>query len=70
MGLMLAMIMPHKEIADKVVLTCQERGLLLFWLLYEERAVRLTPPLTVSEDEITEGCRLILQVLDEIHENT
>ena len=48
MGLMLAMIMPHKEIADKVVLTCQERGLLLFWLLYEERAVRLTPPLTVS----------------------
>ena len=70
MGLMLAMIMPHKEIADKVVLTCQERGLLLFWLLYEERAVRLTPPLTVSEDEISEGCRLILQVLDEIHENT
>jgi hypothetical protein len=40
--------------------------LILFWLLFEGRAIRITPPLTVSEDEIREGCAILLEVLDEI----
>ena len=55
------------EITNEVILTCQDRGLILFWLLFEGCAIRITPPLTISEDEIREGCAIILEVMDEIH---
>ncbi len=67
-GLMLALMMPSAEITNQVVLKCQDRGLILFWLLFESCAVRITPPLTISNDEIHEGCAIILSVLDEISE--
>ncbi|WP_299765055.1 aspartate aminotransferase family protein [uncultured Dokdonia sp.] len=65
-GLMLAALTPTAEIATQVILRCQEEGLILFWLLFEERAIRITPPLTISEDEIREGCAILLNVLNEI----
>lgn len=65
-GLMLALMMPSPEITNRVVLTCQDKGLILFWLLFEPCAVRITPPLTISEDEIRKGCALIINVLNEI----
>ncbi|RZT00371.1 aspartate aminotransferase family protein [Aquimarina brevivitae] len=69
-GLMLAMLTPSAEIATEVVLQCQEKELILFWLLFENKAVRITPPLTISEDEIKEGCAIILEVLNKIQEKT
>src|SRR5699024_5070352 len=68
-GLMLAPIMLNKEIANEAILKCKDRGLILFWLLFEERAIRITPPLTISKDEIKEGCAILIEVLDEILEN-
>lgn len=65
-GLMLALIMDTPEIASQVILKSLEKGLLLFWLLFEGRAVRITPPLTISNTEITKGCQIILEVLHEI----
>lgn len=65
-GLMLAALTPNAEITTQVILRCQEEGLILFWLLFEERAIRITPPLTISEDEIREGCAILLNVLNEI----
>ncbi|MGK0174565.1 MAG: acetylornithine/N-succinyldiaminopimelate aminotransferase, partial [Ulvibacter sp.] len=47
-GLMLALVMESAEIASEVILKCKNRGLILFWLLFEPRAIRITPPLTVS----------------------
>lgn len=67
-GLMLALIMETPDLANELVLRAHDRGLILFWLLIEKRAVRITPPLTVSEKEIEEGCKLILDILDEITE--
>jgi acetylornithine/succinyldiaminopimelate/putrescine aminotransferase len=63
-GLMLALILDDPETANFLVLKALEAGLLLFWLLFEKRAVRISPPLTLSEREIREGCALILQLLD------
>ncbi|MEM9679179.1 MAG: aminotransferase class III-fold pyridoxal phosphate-dependent enzyme [Bacteroidota bacterium] len=65
-GLMLALIMTSDTIANEVVLRCQNEGLILFWLLFEPLAVRITPPLTISNEEITKGCDIILNVLDSI----
>ncbi|MGY5847611.1 aspartate aminotransferase family protein [Salegentibacter sp. HM20] len=66
LGLMLALIMPSEEIANELILKAKERGLILFWLLFEKKAVRITPPLTLSESEIREGCGIIVEILDAI----
>ena len=66
-GLMLALMTETEEITNEVILRCKDRGLILFWLLFEKKAVRITPPITISEDEIREGCQVILEVLDEIN---
>ncbi|WP_299836565.1 aspartate aminotransferase family protein [uncultured Tenacibaculum sp.] len=65
-GLMLALIVDHPEIANTIVLNALENGLILFWLLYEKRAVRITPPLTISDDEIIKGCKILTEILDNI----
>ncbi len=65
-GLMLALIMENEEIANNLILNCLDEGLILFWLLFEKRAVRITPPLTISDDEITKGCEILLKTLDKI----
>lgn len=68
-GLMLAAITESADITNKVVLRAQEEGLILFWLLFEPKAIRITPPLTISNEEIIAGCKIITSILDDIEEN-
>ena len=65
-GLMLAAMTVNSEITNQVIFKCQEKGLILFWLLFEGCAIRITPPLTISLAEIQEGCEIILEAMDEI----
>ena len=57
----------NSNITNEVILRCHKRGLILFWLLFEGTAIRITPPLTISNEEIEEGCQLLLEVMDEVH---
>lgn len=68
-GLLLALIVDTPEMASQIILKSLEKGLLLFWLLYENRAVRITPPLNISDTEIKNGCEIILNVIDDITKN-
>ena len=63
-GLMLALILASPEKANELVLEASKNGLILFWLLFEKKAVRISPPLTISMDELEKGCDLILKILD------
>lgn len=65
-GLMLAIITENADITNDVIMRCQDQGLVLFWLLFEPKAIRITPPLTITNDEIIEGCRIITSVFDSI----
>jgi acetylornithine/N-succinyldiaminopimelate aminotransferase len=65
-GLMLAAMTESPEITNQVIFKCQDKGLILFWLLFEGCAIRITPPLTISIDEIIEGCGIIIEVMNEI----
>jgi len=65
-GLMLAALVDTPDICNEVILNCQDNGLILFWLLFEPKAIRITPPLTISNDEIIEGCNIIIDVLNNI----
>ncbi|WP_421809781.1 aspartate aminotransferase family protein [Flagellimonas sp.] len=63
-GLMLALLLQNKEIVDHLILTAAKEGLILFWLLFEPKAVRISPPLTISMKEIEKGCDQILDILN------
>ena len=65
-GLMLAVILPSADIVNQVILKCQEEGLILFWLLFEPCAIRITPPLTISDSELITGCEIIKKALNKI----
>ena len=65
-GLMLAAMTKNAAVTNATIFKCQDKGLILFWLLFEECAIRITPPLTISEAEIREGCGIIIEALNEI----
>lgn len=63
-GLMLCLILENADIVNHVVFSALKNKLILFWLLFEPSAVRITPPLTISDEEIKEGCKIILDCLN------
>ena len=65
-GLMLAAIVESPELATKIILKCLDKGLILFFLLFEGRAMRITPPLTITDAELQKGCALILEAIEEV----
>ena len=65
-GLMLAPILDHPEIVNQLVLNALDEGLILFWLLWEKRAVRISPPLTITKEELYEGCQIIRKILNQL----
>src|SRR5690606_13812591 len=64
-GLMLAPELESPEYALEVAAKCMDKGLILFWLMYSAQNLRITPPVTISKEEIKEGCEIILEVLSE-----
>jgi len=64
-GLMLAIELDDVELCQKVVHRGLEMGIITFFFLFSKTAVRLSPPLTISEDEIRNASKIILDILDE-----
>ena len=65
-GLMLAIILDSQEDAETLVKRSMDMGLILFYLLWNKLAVRITPPLNISNRDIKKGCKIILRILDEM----
>ena len=63
-GLMLAAIMEDADLANHIILYSHERGYIFFWLLFELRAVRISPPLTITNEEIEKSCAMILEAIE------
>jgi len=65
-GLMFAFDMESGEIVTKLVEKCMEKGLITFWFLSNPHSFRLSPPLNITEEQVNEATKLILEALDEI----
>lgn len=63
-GLMLAIELDNETLAKKVVEKSLNNGLILFYFLFTKTAIRITPPLTISKEEIIKGCEVIKKILD------
>ena len=65
-GLMLAVELGSPDYTLRVAKRCMEKGLIVFWQLYRNEFMRISPPLTLTEGDIEKGCKIILEALDEI----
>lgn len=59
-GLFFAIEMDSFETVKKVVDNCLERGLIGFWFLSTPNAFRLSPPLSITKEELKEAGKIIL----------
>ena len=65
-GLMLAAIVETPDIAAQIIHQCLKNGLILFFLLFEGRAMRISPPLNISDQDLEKGCNIILKSINEV----
>ncbi|SCX94920.1 acetylornithine aminotransferase [Nonlabens sp. Hel1_33_55] len=66
-GLMLAAILPDAKYTAAIVDRCREKGVIFFLLLFEKRAIRITPPYTVTMDEIDHACNILKETIAEFY---
>lgn len=64
-GLMLGIQLDSFEQVDNVCKRCVENGIIIDWFLHCDTALRVAPPLIISESEIIEACKIIMEAIDE-----
>ncbi len=65
-GLMLAIELENADLCQKVVEKCYDLGIITFFFLFTNTAVRLSPPLVITEKQIIDACQKIKTLLNEI----
>ena len=65
-GLMMAVFFDSYEMNKKIIDRLIEYGVFTDWFLFAPEALRIAPPLTISEEEIIAACNTIVKVLDEM----
>ena len=65
-GLMLAVMFDSFETNKKIIDLLIERGVFTDWFLFESNALRISPPLNISHEEIEIACKVIVDVLETI----
>jgi acetylornithine/succinyldiaminopimelate/putrescine aminotransferase len=63
-GLMFAIQMESAEVVQRVVQQALQNGIISFWFLSCPDSFRIAPPLTITDAEITESCRLLISAMD------
>lgn len=66
LGLMMAIEVENFDFLHKVIAAAVKKGLLVDWFLYCNDAIRIAPPLIISDDEIKQACDTLLSALDEV----
>lgn len=65
-GLMMAIELEDFEIVQKVIQYCLNNGLVTDWFLFNNRSLRIAPPLIIQNEEIEKACSIIIKGLSSI----
>lgn len=65
-GLMMAVEFEDFDTNKKIIDACIEKGVFTDWFLFAAHALRIVPPLNISDEEIREACQVIQSVLSKI----
>jgi acetylornithine/succinyldiaminopimelate/putrescine aminotransferase len=63
-GFMMALEFDNQEFNFKMIRQCLEKGVLTDWFLFCDTAMRIAPPLIISEEEIERVAKQISEVLE------
>lgn len=63
-GLLMAVDLGDAGRVQSVIQCCLKNGVLTDWFLFNDRSLRIAPPLIISEEEIRFACRILLAGLD------
>jgi acetylornithine/succinyldiaminopimelate/putrescine aminotransferase len=64
MGLMMCLQLENFDQVYNVSKYCADQGVMIDWYLHCETALRVAPPLTISDEEILEACEVIRKGID------
>ncbi|WP_026903972.1 aspartate aminotransferase family protein [Pedobacter glucosidilyticus] len=68
LGFMLAIQLHSFKQVEQVSSKCIEKGIIIDWFLHCDTAMRIAPPLIITNEQIKTACEIILQVIDEVEE--
>jgi acetylornithine/N-succinyldiaminopimelate aminotransferase len=64
-GLLAALEFGDVDLNMKIISACIRKGVITDWFLFCASAMRIAPPLIISEEELRNACRLIREAIDE-----
>ena len=64
MGLMLCIQLSSFEQVENVSRRCVENGIIIDWFLHCDTAMRIAPPLIITDNEIQKACATIIEALE------
>ncbi len=67
-GLLIAVEFDSYEVLKPVIDKAIEKGVITDWFLFCNNSMRIAPPLIITEEQIREVCRVLLQSIDEAME--
>jgi acetylornithine/succinyldiaminopimelate/putrescine aminotransferase len=63
-GLFLGVELSDFDFLQRVIQYCISKGLITDWFLFNDKTMRIAPPLIITEAEIRTACGIILEALD------
>lgn len=63
-GLMLSIQLDSFEQVEAISKSCAEKGLIVDWFLHCETALRIAPPLIITEEEIRKCCQILIDCIE------
>ena len=63
-GLMLSIQLTSFEQVEKVSKRCVENGIIIDWVLHCDTAMRIAPPLIITDNEIINACEIIIEAIE------
>jgi len=63
-GLLIAIELSDFDFVQEVIYYCLEQGVIVDWFLFNDRSIRIAPPLIISEAQIRTACEVILEGID------
>jgi acetylornithine/succinyldiaminopimelate/putrescine aminotransferase len=64
MGLLLAAHLDSEKTCKKLIRSALDEGVFTDWFLYAPDALRIAPPLSITDDEIVQTCRVLIKLLN------
>lgn len=69
-GLWFAVELRDFDFLQAVIDECLEQGLITDWFLFNNRSLRIAPPLIITEEQIRWACGVIVGAIDKVSQNS